>query len=147
MLLAFMVLVFTSVIMKDFIFGLIIPESIEITESQKSSQAIAKSILDLEKVTFDVSVLQSDYFLSISQLPSFPTDAKTLSNFGKLNPFLGGFSVTSALAPTNATGTTVGGLIVDGQRAANGGNALAPVGTNPTSQQRGSTTPVTTRRR
>jgi hypothetical protein len=105
MLMILFIVLLLSIAFRDTFFEYLIPESPELTESQQASQKIAQAILNLEKVTLDTTILKSPYFENVTTLPSYPTDAKTLANFGKTNPFLGGFVVV----PTETASSTVGG--------------------------------------
>lgn len=114
---------FTAIFFKETVFAWIAPEATEISEGKKASKEIANALLMLDKISLDTSILQSEYFQTIKVLPTFPTDSKTISNFGKANPFLGNFQIVSAPATT----TVVGGVINSTQRSVNNGQSTVPV--------------------
>ena len=91
--LIFFLCLFLTMFFREFVFGLLAPAAIEISEGKKASKEVAAAILLLDKITLDTTILQSEYFQNIKILPTFPTDSKTLSNFGKANPFLGNFQI------------------------------------------------------
>jgi len=109
---------------RDILFEFIAPPPVEITESKRASQDVATALLKLDKLQLDTSILKAEYFQTITLLPTFPTDSKSLTNFGKANPFLGGFQIVSA--PVVAS-TTVGGVIFSTQRSVNNGQSVVPV--------------------
>ncbi len=106
--------IFFAIFAKSYIFTQIIGTGTdtEIQASRKASKDIADLLLSLDKISFDTKVLSSSYLQNLNTLPSFPIDARTLSNFGKANPFLGGFTVV-----TNTASSSVGGLIYSNQRS------------------------------
>jgi hypothetical protein len=111
--------------MFDFIVGL--SGSEQIAESQKALQDTTDLLISVDKITFDTSVLSNPYLQSLVNLPTFPIDAQTISNFGKANPFLGSFTVV----PTKAVASsTVGAVVYSNQREVNNGNSLRPVNSN-----------------
>ena len=126
----FFIIIFGSIFLKSYIFVFLTSSSgtAEIQASQKASKDTADLLLSLDKITLDTTILNSPYLQSLITLPSFPLDARTLSNFGKANPFFGSFIVV----PTSAS-TSVGAVIYSGQRSANGGRSIRPV--NPTTGQ------------
>lgn len=119
----FFLALFGAMFFQDYIFELIAPEAIEISESKKASREVAEALLKLDKITLDTSILKSDYFQNVTVLPTFPTDSRTLANFGKVNPFLGNFQIASAPATTTVTG----GVIFSQQRSVNNNNSVVPV--------------------
>lgn len=121
--LIFFVSLFLAMFFQDYIFEIIAPPAIEISESKKASREVAEALLKLDKINLDTSILKSDYFLSITVLPTFPTDSRTLANFGKANPFLGNFQIVSV----PATSTVTGGVIFSQQRSVNNNNSIVPV--------------------
>ena len=132
----FFILLFAAMIFQSYIFELIAPPSNEISESKKASREVAEALLKLDKISLNTSILKSDYFQTITILPTFPTDSRTLANFGKVNPFLGNFQIASA--PVGTT-TITGGVIFSQQRSVNEGRSVVPVvngrGTMPTSRR------------
>jgi hypothetical protein len=112
--------IFIAIFAKGYIFSQIIGtgSDAEIQASRKASKDIADLLLSLDKISFDTKVLNSGYLQNLLVLPSFPIDARTLSNFGKANPFLGGFTVV-----TNTASSSVGGLIYSNQRS----SSTAPI--------------------
>jgi len=119
----FFLTLFGVMFFQQTIFELIAPEAIEVSESKKASREVAEALLKLDKITLDTSVLKSEYFQNVTILPSFPTDSRTLANFGKVNPFLGNFQIASAPATTTVTG----GVIFSQQRSVNNNNSIVPV--------------------
>ena len=83
----------------------------QVEESQKAVREISDLLLQIDKISFDTSVLSSPYFTSLNTIPAFPIDLSN-SAFGKQNPFSSSFFVTPAKAAT----TTVGGIIPSNQR-------------------------------
>jgi hypothetical protein len=109
----------------DFIVGL--SGSEQIAESQKALQDTTDLLISVDKITFDTTVLANPYLQTLVNLPNFPIDAQTISNFGKVNPFIGNFIVV----PTKVTAsTTVGAVVYSNQRSVNNGNSLRPVNSN-----------------
>lgn len=108
---------------QDYVFELIAPPASEISESKKASREVAEALLKLDKISLDTSILKSDYFQNVTVLPTFPTDSRSLANFGKNNPFLGNFQIASA----PATSTVTGGVIFSQQRSVNNNNSIVPV--------------------
>lgn len=125
--LLFILLIFVLIFMKSSVFDLIVSFSgtEQIAESQKSSKELADLLLSLDKINLDTNTLNSFYIQTLSPLPSYPVDARTLSNFGKANPFVGSFTVIPASAST-----TVGGVIYSNQREVNNGRSVTPVSGN-----------------
>lgn len=119
----FFLTLFGAMFFQDYIFEIIAPEAVEITESKQASRAVAEALLKLDKISLDTSILKSEYFQSVTVLPTFPTDSRTLANFGKTNPFLGNFQIASAPATTTVTG----GVIFSQQRSVNNNNSIVPV--------------------
>lgn len=128
--LIFFLSLFVAIFTKSYIFDFLIGQSgtAEIEASQKAAKDTADLLLSLDKINLDTTILSSTYLQSLQVLPSFPLDARTLSNFGKANPFLGNFTVVS-----NPATTSVGSVIYSSQRSANDGRSLRPV--NPTTGQ------------
>lgn len=120
---------FAAMFFRDQVFELIAPEPVEVSESKKASREVAEALLKLDKISLDTTILKSDYFTNITLLPTFPTDSKTLANFGKTNPFLGNFSVVSSPASLNTenASSTVGGVIYSQQRSVNDDRSIVPV--------------------
>lgn len=127
----FLVLLFGMIYSKDLIFSYILEATGEsqIQESQKATQETATVLLSLDKITFDTSVLNSNYLSSLTPFVNFPIDAAALENFGKANPFLGNFIVV----PTKAT-TSVGAVVYSANRPGNNGNSVRAV--TPTTNRR-----------
>jgi hypothetical protein len=119
----FFLALFGAMFFQDHIFELIAPEAIEISESKKASREVAEALLKLDRITLDTSILKSGYFQGVTVLPTFPTDSRTLANFGKTNPFLGNFQIVVAPATTTVTG----GVIFSQQRSVNNNNSIVPV--------------------
>lgn len=119
----FFLSLFAAMFFQSYIFELIAPEAVEISESKKASRDVAEALLKLDKISLDTSILKSDYFQNIKVLPTFPTDSRTLANFGKANPFLGNFQIASA----PASSTITGGVIFSQQRSVNNNNSIVPV--------------------
>ena len=119
----FFIAIFGVMFFKDNVFMLVAPEAIEISESKRASREVAEALLKLDKITLDTTILKSNYFQNVTVLPTFPTDSRTLANFGKVNPFLGNFQVASA----PATSTVTGGVIFSQQRSVNNNNSIVPV--------------------
>lgn len=115
---------FMAMFFKDLVFSYVAPEAVEISDGKRASQEIAKSILQLDRISFDTNSLKTEYFQQILILPTFPTDSKTLSNFGKNNPFLGNFQIVSTPV---ATTTIFGGVVNASQRSVNSGRSIAPI--------------------
>jgi hypothetical protein len=105
------------------VFEFIAPEAVEISESKRASREVAEALLKLDKISLNTSILKLDYFQNVTSLPTFPTDSRTLANFGKVNPFLGNFQIASA----PATSTVTGGVIFSQQRSVNNNNSIVPV--------------------
>lgn len=120
----FLVLIFSAIFMRDLIFATItdMTGGNEIVESQVATQETTNILLSLDKIKLDTSVLNSSYLESLIPFANFPTDAQTLSNFGKINPFLGSFTIVSSKATSS-----VGALIYSNQRGANNGASTLPV--------------------
>lgn len=120
----FFVLIFFAILFKDSVFEFISSQgnSDAIENSQKVAKDTADLLLSVEKISLDTSILSTPYLQNLTHLPDFPIDAKTLSNFGKANPFLGGFIVV----PDTAT-SSVGGVVYSNQRELNNGNSLRSV--------------------
>ncbi len=114
---------FGAMFFRDSVFELIAPPDDIISDSKKASREVAEALLKLDKIAFNTSILKSEYFQRIVVLPTFPTDSRTLANFGKANPFLGNFSVASSPAASS----TVGGVIFSQQRSVNNNNSVVPV--------------------
>jgi hypothetical protein len=119
----FFILLFAAMFFRDYVFELIAPPAVEISESKKASKEVAEALLKLDKITLDTTILKSPYFQNIVVLPTFPTDSKTLANFGKINPFLGGYQIINI---QDATSTT-GGVIFSQQRSVNNDRSVVPV--------------------
>lgn len=120
----FFVLIFFAILFKDSVFGFIDSQGNPdaIANSQKVAKDTADLLLAVENISLDTSILSNPYLQNLTRLPDFPIDAKTLSNFGKANLFLGGFIVV----PDTAT-SSVGGVVYSNQRELNNGNSLRPV--------------------
>lgn len=94
----------------------------QIQESKASIAETTNLLLSLDKISFDTSVLSLPYLQDLTQFPSYPIDAETLSNFGKTNPFIGSFIVV-----TNQASTSTGGVVYSTQRTLNNGSAVRAV--------------------
>jgi hypothetical protein len=112
-------IVFILIFTKDIIFNSISESTNrqQVEQSEKANKQIADLLLSLDKITLDTTVLRTPYLQSLVQLPTFPIDAQTISNFGKINPFVGNFIVVPGAVPTQ-----VGGLIFSAQQNAENGN-------------------------
>lgn len=126
LLLTSVVVIFIMILMRDSIFQALVGVTgdSQIQDSQQATKETTDLLLSLDKIKLNTSVLQSSYLQSLTKFPSFPIDAQTLSNFGKLNPFLGNFVVVSDKASSS-----VGAIVYSNQRSTNSGNSITSVKT------------------
>lgn len=75
-----------------------------IEDTQKVSQEIAKTVLSLDKISLDTTVLNTVFLQNIRSLPQFPLDLLSPSAFGKVNPFGGNFIIVAPQATSSAVG-------------------------------------------
>lgn len=124
--LLFFLVIFFAILFKESVFSFIVSlgGNDVVVSSQKAAKDTADLLLSLDKITLDTSILGTPYLQNLNNLPNFPLDAQTLSNFGKTNPFLGSFTVV----PTSAS-SSVGSVIYSNQRSVNNNRSLLPVST------------------
>lgn len=132
---AFFLILFLAILFKDSVFSFITSQSNGdvVQSSQKAAKDTADLLLSLDKISLNTSILSAPYLQNLIPLPNFPIDAQTLSNFGKANPFLGGFVVVSSPATTS-----VGAVIYSNQREVNNDRSLRavkPATTTPTTRR------------
>lgn len=82
-----------------------------VKDSEKAVVEISDLLLQIDKITFETSILTSPYFQSLNAIPNFPLSTSS-DSFGKVNPFSSAFFINSA----KATSTSVGGIIPSNQR-------------------------------
>lgn len=90
-----------------------------VTQSQQLTDKTTKLLLSLDQIVFDTAVLSLPFIQNLRTFPSYPIDAESLSNFGKVNPFVGSFTVVTPQASS-----TPGGVVYTGQRVLNNGGAV-----------------------
>lgn len=84
----------------------------QIEESRKASKEMSDLLIELDKINFDTTILDSSYFYTLNNIPNYPIDTND-SSYGKANPFAGGFTVISSTPDTQ----TVGGIVTSTQRS------------------------------
>ena len=103
--------IFVAILYADSIIEILMQQNKEVQESEKVTKQLSDLILEVDKIKLDTKVLNTSFLQNITALPQFQLDANTASNFGKNNPFSGGFTVVSTPASS-----TVGGVIYSNQR-------------------------------